>query len=587
MEFINWEILEFKKQSGKEKLRCPNCDARRSDKKDKSLLINHNDGYGKCFYCEALTFRDKNEVEKEYILPKQDWRNFTKLSDKLVKWFEGRKIHQNTLNNFNITEEKHYQPQLKKEVNNVVFNYFEGETLINKKYRSAHKKFTQSAGTKNIFYNINSIINEKECYIVEGEIDVLSLYEVGIKNAISVPNGANDTDDVWKNCEKYLKDIELFYIATDNDAKGNEVSEKIAQRLGRWRCKRIIFNGKDANDDLINGNLKESIKNIKKYPVNGTYTMNDMYDDVLELYDSGIPKTIYPKHHCFGNLKNIFSVMIGHLVTVTGIPSHGKSAFTEWYVMNLVKDYDFKASFFSPEHLPLKMHQTTFIEKAFGKNFWREVDNTPRISKDEIKRWDEWSSEKIYLTTPEKGDFPTWDWLFDKFKEQMFNFGINIFIIDAFNKVQLQGNGSHKEKIDNILSKLTMFAQMNNVIIFLVAHPTKMSKNEHGIYSAPSLYDVSGSADFRNQTHDGFCIYRTFSNPETGQDDYNTFINLKTKLSFQGKIGDKVDLKYHLPSGRMYDINQYAPTFDITKNYEEQRDIKPVEPTEVFDELAF
>ena len=588
MEFIQWNILEFKKQSGKEKLRCPNCDTQRSDKKDKSLLINHNEGYGKCFYCDALTFRDETENDIEYKLPVQTWRNFTKLSDNLVKWFESRKINQSTLKHFQITEEKYYQPQLKKEVNNIVFNYFEGELLINKKYRSGNKKFTQSSGTKNIFYNINSIVGEKECYIVEGEMDALSLHEIGIKNVISTPNGANDNDDVWLNCERYLKDIEVFYIATDNDTKGNEVSEKIAQRLGRWRCKRIIYNSKDANEDLINGTLEESIKNVKKYPVSGTFTMNDLYDDVINLYDMGIPKTIYPKHHSFGNLKNIFSVMRGHLVTGTGIPSHGKSAWVEWYVMNLVKDYDMKASFFSPEHSPLEMHQTTFIEKAFAKNFWREIDDTPRISKDEIKRYSDWSSEKIYLTSAEKGEFPTWDWLFDKFKEQMFNFGVDIFVIDAFNKVQFTGSGSQKEKIDNVLGKLTVFAQMNNVIIFLVAHPTKMSKNELGTYASPTLYDVSGSADFRNQTHDGFCIYRTFSNPDLGTEDFNTFINLKTKMSFQGKIGDKIDLKYHRPSGRMYDYNQQPPTFDITKDFEEQKDVIKYEPEEAFtDDIAF
>ena len=583
-EFINWQSLEFKKDSGKEKLRCPACDGRRTDKKDRSLMVNHSEGMGKCFYCDALTFKEdvKEKTEVDYKLPIQTWRNFTTLSDKIVKYFEGRKISQSTLQHFGITEETYYQPQLQKNVNNIVFNYFEKDILINKKYRSADKKFTQSAGTKNIFYNINSIINEKECYIVEGEIDALTLHEIGVKNVISLPNGANDTDDVWLNCESYLKDIELFYIATDNDTKGDEVAEKIAQRLGRWRCKRISYTLKDANDDLLEGNLKESLKTAKNYPVSGTFTMSDMLDDVLDLYDSGLPKTIFPKHNSFGNLKDVFTVMRGHLVTATGIPSHGKSNFVEWYVLNLVKDYKMKASFFSPEHSPLELHQSTFIEKAFAKNFWREVQETPRISKKEIKEYSDWSSEKIYLTSAEKGEFPTWEWLFEKFKEQMFNYGIDIFVIDAFNKLQFTGQGSQKEKIDIVLSKLTTFAQMNNVIIFLIAHPTKMRKKEDGTYDTPTLYDVSGSADFRNQTHDGFAIHRTFPNIDTGQEDFNTFINLKTKMSFQGKIGEKVDFKYHLPSGRFYEANQAQPTHNLIKDYDEQREIITVEPSEAF-----
>jgi twinkle protein len=46
-KFIDWEKLELKKTSGREKLRCPNCDQVRTDKTDKSLVIYHNDGVGK------------------------------------------------------------------------------------------------------------------------------------------------------------------------------------------------------------------------------------------------------------------------------------------------------------------------------------------------------------------------------------------------------------------------------------------------------------------------------------------------------------------------------------------------------------
>jgi len=72
-------------------------------------------------------------------------------------------------------------------------------------------------------------------------------------------------------------------------------------------------------------------------------------------------------------------------------------------------------------------------------------------------------------------------------------------------------------------------------------------KKEGGVYEKPTLYDVSGSADFRNQAHDGFCIYRNF-----GDDNFTTFTNLKTKYSFQGEIGQIVEYDYHRPSGRYY-----------------------------------
>jgi len=572
----DWNLIDSNKTNGTAKLKCPVCTPIRKNKSDRSLFVNFNNGVAKCFNngCDALFFRDsieKSIVQNNYTLPSQEFRNYTKLSDKLVKYCEDvRKIKQYTLNKFEVTEESYYQPSTQKEENNIVFNYFEGDTLVNKKYRSGTKKFTQSKNGKPIFYNINSIIGQDECYIVEGEFDVMALYEVGIENVISIPNGANDNDNYWVNSEKYIKDIKKFYIATDNDESGNNVAEKIAQRLGRWRCERVLFDGKDANEDLINGVLEKSIYNTKKYPVSGTFSVSDLYDDILELYDKGLPDTIYPKQKWFGNLKNNYSVMRGHLITGTGIPSHGKSNFTEWYVLNLLFDYNLKVSFFSPEHSPMALHQSTFIQKVTGRSFWKDHENLPRITKEEIAKYHDWANEKIYLTSPDNGDVANWDWLIDKFKEQMITFGIDIFVIDAFNKVELQGKETLKE-INKVLTKLTSFAQANNVIIFLIAHPTKMKKNNEGIYDMPSLYDVSGSADFRNQTHDGFCVYRYFAN-ENGQEDFTRIVNLKTKFSFQGNIGEFEDFEYHLPSGRYYAKDTEAPTFSLIDFYKKDKE---------------
>ncbi len=151
-QFIQWETLELKKSSGKEKVKCPTCDSAKHRKGDTSIQINHSEGFGKCFRCESLTFREsesKKVKDKEYKLPVQTWKNYTNLSDTLVKHIETtRKINQNTLKALNITEEKFYQPKQGKEVNNIVFNYFEKDVLVNKKYRDGAKNFMQSAGTR-------------------------------------------------------------------------------------------------------------------------------------------------------------------------------------------------------------------------------------------------------------------------------------------------------------------------------------------------------------------------------------------------------------------------------------------------------
>lgn len=596
MKIIEWNEIDTKgKTSGQIKTVCPACSPDRKNKKDRCLSVNVAKGMAKCHHCEAISVRDDRPMvqDKVYELPQQNWRNYTSLSDNMVKFCESRGLYQSTLKELEISEEEYFQPQAGKKMNNIVFNYFEGDTLVNKKYRSAGKHFTQTAQTKPIFYNINAAIGAEEVFIVEGEFDVLAMHQCGFKNTISIPNGANDNDDFWINCEKYLQDVSKFYIATDNDPKGEVVAEKIAQRLGRYRCVRVTFDGKDANDDLIKGGsdlVKKSVTDGKRYPASGTFTMEDLAAGIYDLHDNGLPETLYPKHRSFGNLKDVFSVMRGHLVVSTGIPSHGKSNFTEWYVMNLIRDYNLKASFFSPEHSPMALHQTTFIERFFGTNFWTDNQNRPRITKEQIDRYVKWANEKIYITAPDNGEMPTWSWIMEKFKEQMFIYGVDIFVIDAFNKIEFdKSNDSELSKIKTILSRLTMFAQMNNVIIFLVVHPKKMLKNENGIYATPTLYDCSGSADFRNQTHDGFTIYRHFKEGENGVEENDVeFITQKVKMKFQGEMNGSETFRFDVASGRYYAKNENPPTFVFDK---EEQSTPSMSPSEAFnvenEELPF
>ena len=580
MEKFEWDLIEVKgTRSGSKTTTCPLCSQGRKKKNDPCLSVNFNLGKAFCHHCGSVSFEDEEqraEQVKVYELPSQDWNNYTSLSDNMVKWCEDkRKIKQSTLMQFGVTEEKQYVPQVGKEQNCIVFNYFEGDKVVNKKYRDGRKNFTQSKGGKPMFYNINSVVGAKKVYIVEGEFDVLAMHEAGVKSCISLPSGANDNDDYWQNSKDYLTEAEEYVIAVDNDEKGIQIREKIAHRLGKFRCSYIEWKGKDANDEWIDGNIFESLKREIKFPVTGTFNAVDLSTQIDDLYDKGIPNTIAPTKRAFGNLKQQFSTMSGQLTVVTGIPSHGKSNFIEWYVLNLIDECDTKASFFSPEHHPLELHYANFAQKAVGKPFFGAVDGFERMTPDDRDRFKSWSKERLYLTTGSANESVDWDWLLEKFQEQIFTFGINCFVIDAWNKVRMPKGCSGKEGIDEVLTRLTAFCQQNDVQVFLVAHPTKMKKNETtSKYEAPDLYSVSGSADFRNQTHNGFTIYRDFGNEV--EQGYTEFINLKTKMSFQGQIGARIKFIYHVPTARYYAEGCAPYVFDLTESGEKQ----PIDYTE-------
>ena len=101
-------------------------------------------------------------------------------------------------------------------------------------------------GAEKVFYNINSIVGYDSCVIVEGEMDVLALHEAGIKNVISVPNGAtlnSNNLDYLDNCIDYLDDKTKIILAVDADEPGQALKQEFIRRLGAEVCYLVDFNG--------------------------------------------------------------------------------------------------------------------------------------------------------------------------------------------------------------------------------------------------------------------------------------------------------------------------------------------------------
>lgn len=570
---INWADIETKgRTSGTIKAICPACSHDRKKKTDPCLSVNLDKGAAKCWHCEEVAWREPiKRQQREYNSPPPEWTNHTALSEGAVKWFAARGITQKTLIACKITEEKHYQPAAQREMNNVVFNYFEGKKLVNKKYRSAKKQFTQTKGAKKIFYGINDIVDSDEVIIVEGEMDKLAMYEAGFENCISVPNGANDLNDVFENCEEYLKGVKSFLIAVDMDAAGMKLEENLILRLGKHRCKRVKFTGKDANDDLLCGDIQNALKTAQNYPVEGVYTAADCSDEIFDLYKNGLERAIRPKNIHLKEFGDGFAYLSGQLTVITGIPSHGKSNFLEWWLLNLAIDHEMAIGFFSPEHLPMKIHHAQLAEKVIGKPFYADYFDVKKMSALELEKYRDWSSDKIYLTAPDAGNIADWNWLFQRFEEMIFRFGIKVFVVDAFNKVK-RNNPDSLGEINEVLARLTNFCQQHDANIFLVAHPTKMRKRDDGKFEVPNLYDVKGSGDFYDQTHNGGVIYTDF---DSGVTKWET---LKRKYKHQGIQGFEAAFKFCAANGRYYPVDaqpDYSPLIKIVDVPDLESEIKP------------
>lgn len=107
-------------------------------------------------------------------------------------------------------------------------------------------------------YLAHALGSEEIAVIVEGEIDALSLVAMGVRNVVSLPDGASSAADVDL---RHLLPCRVWLIATDGDADGEKAHATLVERakLARVRCARVRWTGlgglqlKDANDALCAG----------------------------------------------------------------------------------------------------------------------------------------------------------------------------------------------------------------------------------------------------------------------------------------------------------------------------------------------
>lgn len=503
-----------------------------------TFLVDHE----KLSYLDAIKWlasRYNVEVEehekKEYQKPVA---RLEKLGAKALEYFEkDRKISNNTLLRFSITESMEFMPGIDKEIPAICFNYIRNNELVNIKFRGPKKSFKLSKNAELIFYNIDAIQDQQECIIVEGEIDCLTMHECGFYNSVSVPNGASKGAqqrlEYLDNCFQYFTGMEKIILAVDNDEAGNNLREELARRLGHERCWQVSYpkDCKDMNDVLVKHGeeaVKEIVIGAVRWPIHGIVTMDEMYPDVIDYFDNGYPQGFKAKIPEFDDLLSFYP---GQLTTITGIPGSGKSEFVDYLMTSLTRFHGWSWGVCSFE-CPPAVHVTKLAEKFTDKSFAFRKNPEHRMSQQQFEYSIGMIDKYFSFINLSLVDI-TMDGLLKKAQELVERKGINGLLFDPWNCIEHKyGEESETKYVLTCLNKLLAFLDKYKVHGFLVAHPTKLGKDRKtGKYEIPTMYSISGSAHFFNRTHNGLSVWRDF---ETNIVDIYV---QKVKWSWLGKLG--------------------------------------------------
>lgn len=385
-----------------------------------------------------------------------------------IDYLKGRGLIQSTIDAFRVTGGN----------GKVFFPFFHGGELVACKSRTIQGKEIRatSEGQKPVLFGWQAEKGLRELTICEGEIDAMSLWQMGI-NAVSVPYGCNNLEWIENEWE-YLDAYETIYVCMDTDQPGKDAAKKIIARLGSHRCRYVSLPAKDANECLTLGlipQVKIAFSRAVTIDPAELRRPTEYADDVMyELYPETRPegRNAFPLP-CKKNRDDI-EFREGELVIANGINGHGKSQWVNQACIEAMR-HGRKCVIASMEMKPSK----TLARMV------RQLTGIERPTKEYTGQALNWLLDKCYMF--DCLGTAKFDHMLSVFEYAARRYGVKVFVVDSLMKCGV-GPDDYNGQI-KVLDRLCDFKNEFDATVILVTHSRK-GESEH---QPPGKFDVKGS----------------------------------------------------------------------------------------------
>jgi twinkle protein len=472
-----------------------------------------------CHHCQAIGSVQPQQERKLSAVP-----NPIIVSNKLQSihydWLMQRGISKQTADKMKLFAAERFFSKLGKSADAIGFPYYRQGALVAAKYRSfPEKDFTQDAGGAHDFFGIDLVRKGEPLIIVEGEVDCLTLLELGIENVVSVPSGAPikvadgkvlPSEDkrfayVW-NAREIIDAAPYVVLATDQDTAGQALAEELARRIGKEKCRLAKFAKKDLNevhldDPSRTGAVFKVIDSAAAYPISGISDAGTYFDRLNDLYNKGTGKGFSTG---YSSVDSVYTVAPAQLTVVTGYPSSGKSNFIDQIMVNLARDHHWKFAVCSFENQP-EIHISRLMEIYTKRRFFEGKDRMSEADKDIAFKF----VKDHFLFIDTNGEEPsTLDSILERARAAVKRMGVRGLVIDPYNYIELpKSDGTETAAISDMLTRVQKFCKAHDVHTWFIAHPSKVTR--HGMEQPrPDGMSIAGSMAWWAKTDCGITVHR-------------------------------------------------------------------------------
>lgn len=446
----------------------------------------------------------------------------------MLDWFHRRGISEETVAEFGIYATARWFPQSSTEKPAIAFPYRWRGGVVNRKFRSPDKEFAQDKGAARTLFNIDAVSSDDVVVIVEGELDVLACWESGLRQVVSLPDGApgnlRDEDDPAREgdkrfealttCADVLAPVAKIIIATDADTPGGYLAEELARRLGRARCWRVRWPDgvKDANEMLIQHGgaaLMAAVEAAEPWPLAG---IADLRPGALAEYRRS---NLGPRGLTCGiaDLDAVAKLPAGGgwLTVLTGVPSHGKSTLLRAWLVNLASRHDLGVIYASPEDNRAENLALDLAAIRWGAP-WRTGPTMAAMSDEDLTAAEAWVRDHFsFIASDDPDTEMTIGWVLARAEEVKRRHARQLLVLDPWNEFehQFERGETETQYVGKTLRRLKAWGRAEGIGILIAAHPRILVPHpSSGLYPVANGYDIAGSANWFNRADLGLTAYR-------------------------------------------------------------------------------
>ena len=365
---------------------------------------------------------------------------------------------------------------------------WQGE-FVDVKYRSlppAAKAFKKEPGPPPCMYNQDAIKGQDGVFITEGEVDCMTLWQLGYQNVASVPLGCSSFKPEYWDA---LADKRRIYLLFDNDVPGQRSAKQIAERLDPSRCYKVVFPGvKDVNEFICCGGTREQLDYLltesRPYGAPTTYGVIQAIRELSVNLEQGplIEGPTFP----WSGVAELFGPMAaGEMSVVLGAAGVGKTSYTLQILTHVAKVCQLPALLMC---LEMPIHRLAQLLVAQTTLFDRRAIQAEQV----IEAMATLHGVPLYLARrPSAID---WDSVREVLLVAIRRFGIRVW---AFDNIQFLCRSSDMvQAVGKASRNLKFLAEETGTHVIVVSHPRKSQEG-----TIPSMYDpvwsqaISADAD--------------------------------------------------------------------------------------------